>query len=100
MKNVASSDAVLRRDAAPVGPVPFATHRGASPLPIHDAGSGDARIIARTTRLLALTTTLAEVSATEAVAEAVLQFGFVEATRGFVATVADSRLRMVAARGF
>jgi hypothetical protein len=88
--------------AAPDRPVPFATHRGALPLPIEDAGSGDARIIARTTRLLALTTTLADVCTTEAVAEAVLQFGLgvVEATRGFVASVADSRLTMVAARGY
>jgi signal transduction histidine kinase len=69
---------------------------------MQDAGSGDARIIARTTRLLALTTTLADVCTTEAVAEAVLQFGLgvVEATRGFVASVADSRLTMVAARGY
>jgi signal transduction histidine kinase len=79
--NFSSSDAVVRR-----------TH----------TVSGDARIITRTTRLLALTTTLADACTTEAVAEAVLEFGLgvVEATRGFVASVADSRLTMVAARGY
>jgi signal transduction histidine kinase len=100
--NVTSGDVVVRRDAALERPLPLATHRDALPPPTHDTQSGDARIIARTTRLLALTTTLADVFTTEAVAEAVLEFGLgiVEATRGFVASVADSQLTMVAARGY
>jgi hypothetical protein len=67
----------------------------------YDAGTGDECIIARTSRLLAFTTTLGEVFTTEAVAEAVLEFGsgVVEATHGFFATVAGSRLTMVAASG-
>jgi signal transduction histidine kinase len=68
----------------------------------YDAGTGDERIIARTSRLLAFTTTLGEAFTTEAVAEAVLEFGsgVVEATHGFFATVAGSRLTMVAAHGY
>jgi signal transduction histidine kinase len=78
------------------------THRDALPRPMHDAGSGDGRTIAHTTRLLSLTATLAEVFSTEAVAEAVLEFGVgvVEATRGCFASVAGSRLTMVAAGGY
>jgi signal transduction histidine kinase len=68
----------------------------------HYAAGSDERSSARTSRLLEFTTALGEACTTEAVAEAVLEFGagVVEATHGCFASVAGSRLTMVAAQGY